>query len=365
MRAARSRSRRVDASSAAASQAQSAGDLTARQRVILARLIEAYVATGQPVGSKHLLERTGLGVSSSTVRNELADLEARGFLTHPHTSAGRVPTELGYRFYADELLAQQDPRPSAFPLDLSDLRREIDSALEATSDALSQVTRLLALVSAPPLETTTVRHVEVLLLNPRTVMAVVITSTGGVAKHVITFDVAVDPGLAKWAAEYLNERVAGLRLGTGRLRRELEEPTLSSGERAFLGALKPVFTDLLRNEQRLYVGGTAGLLDDARADELDLYRHVLVTLERRAALLGVLGAALDPQRPFVRVGGELDHPALQDAALVGATYGLANRTLGAVGLLGPVRMDYDKAIRSVRSAAQELSRFVEEVYEDN
>ena len=340
-------------------------DLTARQRHILARVVEEYVATGQPVGSRYLVERAGLSVSPSTVRNELAELEGRGLLMHPHTSAGRVPTEQGYRFYADELLAQQDPKPGVFPLDFSELRREIDSALEVTSEMLSQVTHLLALVSAPPLETTTVRHVEVLLLNPRTVMAVVITSTGGVAKRVVTFENPVDPGLAKWAGEYLNERVAGLRLGTTRLRRELEEPSLPPAEREFLSALRPAFTDLLQAEQRLYVGGAAGLLDEAGEDQVDIYRHVPVTLERRAALLGILGDVLDPRRAFVRVGGELEHPAFHDAALVGATYGLTTRALGAVGLLGPVRMDYDKAIRSVRGAAQELSRFVEEVYEDN
>jgi heat-inducible transcriptional repressor len=339
--------------------------LTSRQRDLLARLIEEYIATGRPVGSRALVEGGGLSVSPSTVRNELAELEARGLLTHPHTSAGRVPTEQAYRLHADELLARQEARPGSFPLDLLELRREIDSALETTSEVLSRVTHMLALVSAPPLQTTTVRHVEVLLLNPRTVMAVVITSTGGVAKRLVDFDQPVDSGLAKWAGEYLNERLAGLRLGTSAVRRALEEPSLSAAERRFLGALHSVFTDVLQTEQRLYLGGTAELLEDARADELDLYRDVLVTLERRAALLELLGETLDPLRTWVRVGGELDHPALQDAALVGATYGLTNRALGSVGLLGPARMDYDKAIRSVRAAAQELSRFVEEVYEDN
>jgi heat-inducible transcriptional repressor len=339
--------------------------LTSRQRDILARVIEEYIATGQPVGSRYLVERAGLSVSPSTVRHELAELEARGLLTHPHTSAGRVPTEQAYRLHADELLARQEPRPASFPLDLSELRREVDSALETTSEVLSRVTRMLALVSAPPLQTTTVRHIEVLLLNPSTVMGVVITSTGGVAKRVVTFDEAVDPGLAKWAREYLNERLAGLRLGTNAVRRAVEEASLSSRERRFLAALGPVFTDVLQAEQRLYLGGTAELLEGAREDELELYRDVLVTLERRAALLALLGEALDPLRTWVRVGGELDHPGLQAAALVGSTYGLTNRALGAVGLLGPVRMDYDKAIRSVRAAAQELSRFVEDVYEDN
>ena len=341
-----------------------AAGLTPRQRDILGRVVEEYIATGQPVGSHYLVERAGLKVSPSTVRNELAELEARGLLTHPHTSAGRVPTELAYRLHADELLARQE-RPGSFPLDLSELQREIDSALEATSEVLSRATHMLALVSAPQLQATSVRHVEIVLLNPRTVMAVVIASTGSVAKRVVTFDDPVDAGLAQWARDYLNERLGGLRLGTRAVKRALEEASLSASERRFLAALGPVFTDVMQSEQRLYLGGAADLLEGAREDELDLYRHVLITLERRAALLELLGEALDPLRTWVRVGGELDHPALQEAALVGATYGLTHRALGAVGLLGPVRMDYDKAIRSVRGAAQELSRFVEEVYEDN
>jgi heat-inducible transcriptional repressor len=340
-------------------------ELTARQREILAHVVREYVATGQPVGSKHLVAQAGLAVSPSTVRNELAELEARGLLTHPHTSAGRLPTERGYRFYADELLERGDARTGAFPLDLSALRREVDSALQATTEMLSSVTRLLALVSAPSLETTTVRHVEVLLLQPQTVMVVVITSTGRVTKRVFAFDAPVDPGLANWAREYLNERLVGVRLGSAHLRRQLDDPSLSGAERAFLDIVRLAFAELIGVEQRLFVGDTAGLLDEVPDHELVLYRHVLATLEKRAELLEILGQALDPRRPFVRVGGDFAHPAFHDVALVGASYGLTNRVLGAVSLLGPVRMDYDKAIRSVRGAAHELSRFVEEVYEDN
>jgi len=340
-------------------------ELTPRQREILGRLVEAYVVTGQPVGSKHLVERSGLSVSSSTVRYELAELEGLGFLTHPHTSAGRTPTERGYRLYVDELLARLEPRPARFQLDLSALRSEVESALQATTEALADLTSLLALVSAPPLETTTVRHVEVLLLQPQVVVVVVITSTGDVSKRLVTFDEPVDQGLAKWAAEYLNERVAGLGLGTHLLRRRFEDPGLSAREREYLDRLRPAFTELLRADQRLYVGGRASLLEDVRAEDLGVYRRLLEVLEKRAALLELVDEALDAKRPFVRVGGELEHPKLHDVALVAACYGLSNRALGTVGLLGPVRMDYDKAIRSVRSAAHELSRFVEAVYAEN
>ena len=338
--------------------------LTERQRAILHQVVEEFVATGEPVGSRTLVERSDLGVSPSTVRAELAELESLGLLTHPHTSAGRVPTERGYRHFADELLGQLAPKPAAFPLDLASTSTEVESALQATTEMLSQVTRLLALVSAPPLEATHVRHVEVLLLQPELVMVVVITSAGGVSKRLFHFEEAVDPGLAQWAADYLNESVSGLQLGTALLRRRFEDASLAARERAFLEAIVPAFVELVSAQQRLYVGGAADLLGEVRADELEAYRNLFELVEKRAALLDVIGEPSMSQRPFVRVGHELVHPALQDIALVGACYGLVHRALGAVSLVGPVRMDYEKAVGAVRSAAQELSRFVESMYDE-
>ena len=262
-------------------------------------------------------------------------------------------------------LERRLPRPATFPLDLGEARSEVEAALQATTETLSQVTRLIALVSAPPLQAATVRHVEVLMLQPQIVMVVVITSTGGVTKRVYAFDAPVDAGLAYWAAQYLNEQLAGLSLGSSQLRRRLEDPGLYPAEREFLAVLAPVFTEAAGEEQQVYVGGAAGLLDDVRDQELGSYRSLIDLLERRRALLDVLAEALDPRRPFVRVGDELANPALHDLALVGAAYGIANRTLGAVSLIGPTRMDYDKAIRTVRSAASELSRFAEVIYGDN
>jgi heat-inducible transcriptional repressor len=340
-------------------------ELTERQREILLRVVEEYVATGQPVGSRRLVEAAGLKVSASTVRGELAELEVRGLLMHPHTSAGRVPTDRGYRLYVNGLLERLERRPGPFPLDVPAVRGEVEATLQATTEILSDLTRLLALVSAPPVEPATVRHVEVLLLQPQVVMVVVITSTGAVSKRVLRFEESVDPGLANWAGQYLNEEVAGLRLGTHLLRQRFERPDLSSRERGFLEMLRPAFTELLRDDQRLFVGGTASLLAGLPAEELGAYRRLLDVLEKRVALLAILSEALERNRPFVRVGDELEHPALSRLALVGAPYGLASQPLGAVSLLGPVRMDYEKAIRSVRAAASELSRFAEDYYADN
>jgi heat-inducible transcriptional repressor len=340
-------------------------DLSARQRDILRAVVDEYIATGQPVGSKSLVERRSLGVSSSTVRTEFAELETLGLLTHPHTSAGRVPTEAGYRYYAEGILDRLDPNPRPFPLDLSAAQAEVDAALQATTEMLSNVTRLLALVSAPPLESAAIRHVEVLLLQPQVVMVVVITSTGSVTKRLFTFRDPVDRGLAKWAGEYLNDALRGVQPGTHLLKQKLDDPGLSSREREFLAALRPVLTELAQDDQSLFVGGAASLLESARGEELDSYQRLLEALERRASLLGVVSRTLDPRRPFVRIGLDLEDPDLHSLSLVGAAYGLANRTLGAVSLVGPVRMDYETAIRSVRGAALELSRFVEDIYARN
>jgi heat-inducible transcriptional repressor len=339
--------------------------LTPRQQDILRRLVEEFVASGQPVGSKTLVEKAHLSAGPSTVRAELAELESLGLLSHPHTSAGRVPTERGYRYYADELLRRNESRPSEFALDLHTERTEVEAALQATTEMLSQVTRLLALVSAPPLEATTVVRAEVLLLQPELVMVVVITSAGGVSKRTFHFEAPLDPGLVQWANEYLNETVSGLQLGTALLRRRFEDPSLSVRERAFLGFLRPAFIDLVNAEQRLYVGGAADLLGEVRSEELDAYRSLFELVEKRAALLDVIGeSTLEPRSSFVRVGHELEHPALTEIALVGACYGLVHRALGAVSLVGPVRMDYEKALGAVRSAATELSRFVESIYDE-
>jgi heat-inducible transcriptional repressor len=336
--------------------------LSERQRDILRRVVEEYVAGGQPVGSKTLVERAGLDVSSSTVRNELAELERLGLLTHPHTSAGRVPTEAGYRLYVDELLARDQPRPAEFNLGLPDARTEVEAAFQATTEMLSQVSRLLALVSAPPLQVSMVRHVEVLLLQPNVVMVVVITSTGDVTKLRYAFSEPVDPGLVTWAAEYLNERLVGVRIGSRAVKQAFDEPGLSGQERGFLLVIRGAFEQVA---ERLFVGGTAGLLDEMRAEEIGAYRSLMDALEKRAALLHVLAQGGDPRRSFVRVGEELEQPGLRELALVGTTYGLAHQTLGAVSLLGPLRMDYEKALGAVRSAAHELSRYVEEVYSED
>jgi len=341
-------------------------EITPRKREILRLVIEEYVASGQPVGSRALVERSALGFSASTVRGELAELETLGLLTHPHTSAGRTPTESGYRLYAEELVDTLEGRPEALGVDLRSMRNEIEQALRTTTEMLSDATRLLALVSAPSLETASIRHIEVLTLQPTSVMVVVITSTGGVTKQVFHLDDPVDPGLVAWAGEYLEEAIVGERLGSRAVRRRLEAPELTPRERMFLSLIGQTLLEVgAEAGPEVFVGGTAGLVGGARAEEVEATMRLVELLERRAAVLELMSEALEPQRPIVHVGPAFAGADLSSVSLVGATYGIRSTPLGAVGLVGPLRMDYEKAIRTVRAAAFELSRFVEDVYEDS
>jgi len=339
--------------------------ITSRQSFLLRKLVEAHRDLDQPVGSKWIADQDDVPWGPSTVRAELAKLEDTGLLEHPHTSAGRVPTDRGYRVYVDELLAAGKLPVPRKPLELTTMRREVDEAMRATSEQLSQVTNLLALVTAPPIETATIRRVEVLLLQPQVAMVVVITSTGGVTKRVISYDAPVDPGLVDWAGSYLNEALGGLDVGSRALQSRLAAAELSAGEQRFLATLTPAFTELEDTaENTLFVEGAARLLSEHRFQELSQIGALMEVLEHRRALLGVLRQSLGEPNVYLRIGSENVAPELQTLSLVAANYGLARRNLGSVSVIGPLRMDYPGAIIAVRQAATELSRFVAEVYDE-
>ncbi len=341
--------------------------LSPRQERILCKVVDDYLRTGAPVASRSIAAAGDLDCGPSTVRNELALLEEYGLLDHPHVSAGRVPTDAGHRYVVDRLLsADRAPQATARRLELSLIRREVEEAMRTTTETLSQMTNLLAVVSAPSANAATIRHVEVLALQPQVVLVVIITSAGNVSKMFATFDRAVDPGLVTWAGEYLNERLVGLGLGARMLQQRLVEPSLSPTELAFLDRFAPALGELgAEGEDTLFVEGTARLFEAAQTQDTIQVNELIDLLERRVALLHVLRAALAEPGVYVRIGHENELPAMHSLALVATGYGVAQRKLGTVSLIGPVRMDYAGAIATVREAALELSRFVEDAYAEN
>ena len=334
--------------------------LTPRQELVLGAVVEEFIASGSPVGSKLLFESHAFGIASSTIRNDLATLEELGLLDHPHTSAGRVPTDAGYRYYADAVVKERHDTP-ALSLDHTTVRSEIDGALEETAEALSRATELLAIVSTPSVTATAIRHIEVLSLQPHAVMVVVITSAGRVTKRVFHVERAIDEGLADFARVYLNERLTGKQIGTRAIDAAFSSAELGHPERAFLAALRPAFELVVEQDAgSLHLGGTARLLERLSEQGASHLNDIVALLEERYNLLQLLSEALRGPDLYLRIGREMDDPSLQACSLVAASYGVANRNLGTVSVLGPMRMDYHNAIAAVRGAAVTLSSLLEE-----
>ena len=328
---------------------------------MLQRVVEEYLDGGAPVGSKAL--SAGFEWGPSTIRTELASLEEIGLLAHPHTSAGRIPTEAGYRYFVDRLLPAEVESP---PLALSLVRREVDEAMRETTEALAQVTDLVAMATAPRLGATTAIHrVEVLRLQANRVVVIVIASTGDVHRRVFEFEREVDSGLVAWASSYLNEQLSGLGTGARMIATRLADPGLDPTEARFVATLAPAFTDLApESAADLYMDGAARLLSEAHIDDLPRADELMQALERRADVLQMLRSSLAERSVFLWIGDENPQPTMRSVSVVGANYGLGHRNLGAVGVVGPRRMDYATAIASVRIAARELSHYFETVYDD-
>jgi heat-inducible transcriptional repressor len=341
--------------------------LSERQELILRLVVEAYLESARPVPSKEVAERPEVEWGPSTVRAELAALEAAGYLTHPHTSAGRVPTDAGYRRYVDSMLESGLlPARPGVGLELSRLRREVDEAMRETTAALAQVTDLVAMATAPQQSlTATIHRVEVLPLQANKVVVIAIASTGDVTRRVFTFDRPVDRGLVEWASSYLNESLSGLGVGARMIATRLASHELSGVEADFIATLGRTFTDLVADAGgELYLEGTSRLLSDAHLPDLPRADELMTALERRADVLQMLRSSLEERSVFFWIGGENPQPGLRSVSVIGANYGLGHRNLGAVGVVGPLRMDYALAIASVRHAARELSRYFETVYDN-
>ncbi|MCX2925485.1 MULTISPECIES: heat-inducible transcriptional repressor HrcA [unclassified Streptomyces] len=336
--------------------------LSERRLQVLRAIVQDYVGTEEPVGSKALTERHNLGVSPATVRNDMAALEDEGFIAQPHTSAGRIPTDKGYRLFVDKLAGV---KPMTAPE-----RRAIQNFLEGAVDLddvvartvrlLAQLTRQVAVVQYPSLTRSTVRHVELLPLAPARAMLVLITDTGRVEQRMVDCPAPVgEASLADLRAR-LNSRVAGRRFtDVPSLVEDLPE-AFDPEER---GTVSTVLSTLLEtlveeNEERLMIGGTANLTRFGHDFPL-VIRPVLEALEEQVVLLKLLGEAKDPG-VTVRIGHENAHEGLNSTSVVSVGYGSGGEAVAKLGVVGPTRMDYPGTMGAVRAVARYVGQILAE-----
>jgi heat-inducible transcriptional repressor len=335
--------------------------VSVRRLEILRAIVDEYVSTQEPVGSKSIAARSGLGISPATIRNEMAVLEDEGLITHPHTSAGRIPTDLGYRVFVDKL-ATVKPLSSAE-------RRAIETFLEGALDLddvvlrtvrlLADVTKQVAVVQYPSMVKSRVRHVELVALTPSRLMMILITDSGRVEQRVLELATDVTDLFLSTLRNQLNNAVMGQRLPdvADRISGILESYSASDRKNVAVVISALIEMAMERPEEKVVLAGTANLARFSEDFSTSIH-PVLEALEEQVVLLRLLGDA--GENVQVRIGTEQSERNLRTTSLVTVGYGATDSPLGALGVLGPTRMDYAGSIAAVSAVARYVGRYLNE-----
>jgi heat-inducible transcriptional repressor len=331
-----------------------------RKLAVLRAIVEDFVSTGEPVGSKALVDRHHLDVSPATIRNDMSLLEEQGYIAQRHTSAGRIPTDKGYRLFVDRLSAIK-PFSGAERRAIETFLAggyDLDDVVMRTVRLLAQLTRHVAIVQYPSLSKSAVRHVELVRLSDRRLLLVLITDTGRVEQRLIELPLACDEDALTRLRAVLNGRLAGRKLtevpGIVADLPERVEPS----ERANAAAVFSVILETLvaRHDEKIVVGGASNLTS---ADFSQGLREVLEALEEQVVLMRLLGESDDESAVTVRIGAENKVKGLRSTSVVAAAYG-GDRPLAKLGVVGPTRMDYPAAIGAVRAVARYTGKILAE-----
>ena len=334
-----------------------------RRLEVLRAIVQDYVSTNDPVGSKALAERHDLGVSPATIRNDMAVLEEQGYITQPHTSAGRVPTDKGYRFFVDRL-------SSIKPLSTAE-RKAIERFLDGAVDLhdvlgrsvrlLAQLTRQVAVVQYPTLSRSAVRHLELVPLSTSRLLMVLITDTGRVEQRVVEVPVDTESDTVAELRSLLNAAFTGAKLAEASDKVGDLVDSAPPHLRPLVAAVSATLLETLvePSEDRLVIGGTANLARGSALDFPGTVRPLLEALEEQVVVLRLM-AEVGPSTVTVSIGEENEHEALTGASFVSVGYGSGGQALGGLGVVGPTRMDYAGNIAAVRAVARYVGHLLAE-----
>ncbi len=332
------------------------GSADDRRFEVLRAIVADFVSTKEPIGSKTLVERHNLGVSSATVRNDMAVLEAEGYITQPHTSSGRVPTEKGYREFVDRL---DDIKPLSAAersaiLSFLESGVDLDDVLRRAVRLLAQLTRQVAVVQYPTLSTSSVRHLEVVALTPARLLLVVITDSGRVDQRIVELGDAIDEHELSKLRDTLGQALEGKALAAASVAVSDLATNLNGhgGLADAIGRSATVLVESLveHSEERLLLGGTANLTRNT-ADFGGSLRPVLEALEEQVVVLRLLAVQQQAGKVTVRIGHETEAEEMVGTSVVSTAYGSSGKVYGGMGVLGPTRMDYPGTIANVAAVA--------------
>lgn len=344
---------------------KSEGGLDKRKAYILATVVYEYIATAEPVGSNTLTQKYNLGVSSATVRNEMAELEAGGYLVQPHTSAGRVPSDAGYRTYVDDLmepetLATEDRR--RIREDLREASRELDEVIESATRLLGRLSNNLAFVTKPQPDTQSFKHIQLIWLSPRTGVAIVVTSLGVAAQTLFEVTGDLEADALTQLSNALNARLGN------RLMREIAERDVQTAveELGLSDELRGAVVAALRSARSaqapsISAAGAQNLLDQPEFQDLRKLRSILRIVEEQKTLYDMVADAIGNDTASVKIGAEFGSDELADLSVVTVPYRFGPNAVGMLSILGPRRMPYARLVALASGTADTLSERLSDI----
>jgi len=323
-------------------------ELSERKKKILKTIIDDYISTAMPVGSKTIAEHMGMSISSATIRNEMNELESMGYLDQPHTSAGRIPSDKAFRMYVDSLMemAQLTPPEMNFACDYYDERMvQTESVLRAAASAISEATDYVSVVMAPRLNRVTVRHIQLVPITSTSALVVLVTDVGIVRDTPVSFNNPITADQLDDVSKNLNKIFAGRVLSADDLDIHREIMQELQGQREIFTQVTEILRDhLLSADSSFTVGGTARLLNHPEYDDVDKARSMLSLLDSNRQISSVINSD-DGMEFKITIGSENQNEQFKDCSVVTATYKVGDRSEGTIGVIGPVRMKYDKVIQ--------------------
>ncbi|MCU7493455.1 MAG: heat-inducible transcription repressor HrcA [Ignavibacteria bacterium] len=339
-------------------------ELSDREKTILRNIIQQFVLTANPVGSSNLTKQYGLGLSSATIRNIMADLEEAGYLNHPHTSAGRVPTDKGYRFFVNSLMEPpllKEEEKETIMRELKMFMQETDDLIQVTSALLSDITNQLAMVTYPKLDTGRLEKLQIVQLTSSRILVVVSIKSGLVKTITLEINAEFNGDHIEAVQRLLNERLSGLTLSE--IKRTIGERFRDISEnyrpiiRVFLDSADRIFTGFERSD-RAIITGAKNILRQPEFEKHELFQSVIELIEDKDVIVHILNNKVSSENDLViKIGSENESERLTDYSLITKDYTIGDVS-GTIGIVGPRRMQYSKMIASIVYVAEVLSEYM-------
>lgn len=339
-------------------------ELSERKRAILQAIIEDYIATAEPVGSRNIAKNHDLGLSAATIRNEMADLEEMGYLDKPHTSAGRIPSEMGYRFYVDSLMH----RYSLTMEEIANLQHSMDrkynqleNVVSEISDIISKATNYPAIVELPIAQKSRLRNVKMMLIEQGSVLIVVVTDAGVVRNRHMNVSADIDYEVVDSISEFLSGQLTGLSADDFTPARLMLIYEAMSSYGDFLKTVIEFVLECLGNvPNRVYIGGASNILNNPEFENIERAREFLSFIDRKenvSQMLSLLGTGSE-ENISIKIGSENGVEAMRDTSLVVANYSVGDKLHGKIGIIGPKRMNYARVVSSLELINDQLSEIL-------